>query len=182
MIGVKIHVVSREDRREAGPGGGSSEDQAMSRGIVAAVTLALAGAASLAVAPPAKADGFSLSYSTGHYGPGWDRHHRHYHRPPPRVVYYAPRPVYRPPPRVIYAPAPTVVYADPPPVIYAAPPPVVYAAPPPAVASNALPGGPLQPPAPYCREYQTTTTVGGRTVSSYGTACQQPDGSWRLVE
>ena len=28
------------------------------------------------------------------------------------------------------------------------------------------------------REYQTTVTVGGRTVDAYGTACLQPDGSW----
>ncbi len=38
-------------------------------------------------------------------------------------------------------------------------------------------------PAPerYCREYQTTIVVGGRTQSAYGTACREPDGSWRLV-
>lgn len=29
------------------------------------------------------------------------------------------------------------------------------------------------------REYQTTVTVGGRQVEAYGTACLQPDGSWR---
>ena len=29
------------------------------------------------------------------------------------------------------------------------------------------------------REYQTTVMVGGRTVDAYGTACLQPDGSWR---
>jgi len=33
----------------------------------------------------------------------------------------------------------------------------------------------------YCREYQTTVTVGGRAQSAYGTACQQPDGSWQIV-
>lgn len=33
---------------------------------------------------------------------------------------------------------------------------------------------------PYCREYQRKVTVGGRTVDSYGTACMQPDGSWKL--
>ena len=32
----------------------------------------------------------------------------------------------------------------------------------------------------YCREYQTTVTVGGKTESAYGTACRQPDGSWRI--
>ena len=28
----------------------------------------------------------------------------------------------------------------------------------------------------YCREYQQTVTVGGKTESAYGTACRQPDG------
>ncbi len=34
----------------------------------------------------------------------------------------------------------------------------------------------------YCREYQTTVTVGGNTETAYGTACQQPDGSWQIVQ
>ncbi len=34
----------------------------------------------------------------------------------------------------------------------------------------------------YCREYQTTVNVGGKTESAYGTACRQPDGSWRIVQ
>ncbi|HYE50324.1 MAG TPA: RT0821/Lpp0805 family surface protein [Azospirillaceae bacterium] len=33
----------------------------------------------------------------------------------------------------------------------------------------------------YCREFQQTITVGGRTEQAYGTACQQPDGSWKIV-
>ena len=33
----------------------------------------------------------------------------------------------------------------------------------------------------YCREYQQTVTVGGRTQRAYGTACRQPDGSWQVV-
>jgi surface antigen len=33
----------------------------------------------------------------------------------------------------------------------------------------------------YCREYQTTVTVGGREQEAYGTACQQPDGSWKVT-
>ncbi len=33
----------------------------------------------------------------------------------------------------------------------------------------------------YCREYQTTVTVGGATEQAYGTACRQPDGSWKVV-
>ncbi len=34
----------------------------------------------------------------------------------------------------------------------------------------------------YCREYQTTVTIGGETHQAYGTACRQPDGSWAIVE
>ena len=33
----------------------------------------------------------------------------------------------------------------------------------------------------YCREYQTTATVGGRVQNMYGTACRQPDGAWEIV-
>ncbi len=32
-----------------------------------------------------------------------------------------------------------------------------------------------------CREYRTTVTVGGKQEDAYGTACRQPDGSWRVV-
>ncbi len=32
----------------------------------------------------------------------------------------------------------------------------------------------------YCREYQQTVTIGGKTETAYGTACRQPDGSWRI--
>ncbi len=31
----------------------------------------------------------------------------------------------------------------------------------------------------YCREYQTTVTIGGRTEQAYGIACRKPDGSWQ---
>ena len=33
----------------------------------------------------------------------------------------------------------------------------------------------------YCREFQTTVTVGGKVQNAYGTACRQPDGSWKIV-
>ena len=32
-----------------------------------------------------------------------------------------------------------------------------------------------------CREYQQTIYVGGRQETAVGQACQQPDGSWRVV-
>ena len=34
----------------------------------------------------------------------------------------------------------------------------------------------------YCREFQQTITVSGRTETAYGTACRQPDGTWKIVE
>ena len=32
-----------------------------------------------------------------------------------------------------------------------------------------------------CREYQQTVTIGGETPQAYGTACRQPDGSWKII-
>ncbi len=32
----------------------------------------------------------------------------------------------------------------------------------------------------YCREYQQDIVVGGQQQKSYGTACRQPDGSWKI--
>jgi len=34
----------------------------------------------------------------------------------------------------------------------------------------------------YCREYQQRITVGGQDQTAYGTACQQPDGSWEIID
>ena len=33
----------------------------------------------------------------------------------------------------------------------------------------------------YCREFQTTIVVDGQPQNAHGTACQQPDGSWQVV-
>lgn len=33
----------------------------------------------------------------------------------------------------------------------------------------------------YCREFNQTISVGGKTQKGYGTACRQPDGSWQIV-
>ena len=33
----------------------------------------------------------------------------------------------------------------------------------------------------YCREYQSTVTIGGKTEQAYGTACRQPDGTWKVI-
>jgi hypothetical protein len=75
---------------------------------------------------------------------------------------------------LFYAPPP-VVYA-PPPVVYAAPPPVVYAPAPTAYAPAPAPASQT------CREYQSTIQVNGQPQPSHGTACLQPDGTWRIVQ
>lgn len=33
----------------------------------------------------------------------------------------------------------------------------------------------------YCREYREWVVINGREVPAYGTACRQPDGSWKIV-
>ncbi len=33
----------------------------------------------------------------------------------------------------------------------------------------------------YCREFQQSVSIGGKTERAYGTACRQPDGSWKIV-
>lgn len=33
----------------------------------------------------------------------------------------------------------------------------------------------------YCREYRTTADIAGKQQQMYGTACRQPDGSWKMV-
>lgn len=32
----------------------------------------------------------------------------------------------------------------------------------------------------YCREYKQTISVGGQNENAYGTACRQPDGTWKI--
>lgn len=33
----------------------------------------------------------------------------------------------------------------------------------------------------YCREYRSTATIAGKKQQVYGTACRQPDGTWKVV-
>jgi hypothetical protein len=73
------------------------------------------------------------------------------------------------PPSYYYGPR---YYYPPPPVVYA-PPPVTYAPPAPAAAPAISQDN--------CREYQAPAVVGGEPGNTYGTACLQPDGSWRIV-
>lgn len=53
-------------------------------------------------------------------------------------------------------------------------PPNVYYAPAPQPAAPAMDKS-------YCREYQSSANIAGKTQKTYGTACRQPDGSWRII-
>ena len=67
------------------------------------------------------------------------------------------------------------------PPYYYYPPPAYVAVPPYGTVQ------PLPPPAAQdtsgrtCREYQTTVQVNGQWQPAYGTACLEPDGTWRTV-
>ena len=37
-----------------------------------------------------------------------------------------------------------------------------------------------RPDGQYCREYTATATIGGKAETTYGRACRQPDGSWKI--
>ncbi|MEA1674294.1 hypothetical protein [Nitrospirillum sp. BR 11163] len=104
----------------------------------------------------------------GYYGPYW---HDPYWRW--RSPYWAPYPV-------VYAPyyAPPAYVEAPPAYVAPAPAPAVVQAPPPPVQAGAA--KPAYDQA-NCREYTSTITVAGRPSQQVGTACQQPDGSWRIV-
>ena len=119
---------------------------------------------------PAAADSFYFGVQSGHRHHGHRHNHgyRHHYGPRYHYGYHDAPPVYYAPPRVVYVPAP--------------PPSVVYVpAPEPALA--AVPTSPVYRAAngQHCREYQSTLSVGGMPQPSYGTACLQPDGSWRVV-
>jgi hypothetical protein len=55
------------------------------------------------------------------------------------------------------------------------------AAAPPGVPPGAPPGVPSAPPAaPECREMHLQVTIGNQPQDAVGTACRQPDGTWRI--
>ena len=122
---------------------------------------------SLWIAPAAAGGGVGFTFG---FSSAPAPYHSYYHpRPAP---YYAPPPVYYRGP--VYAPPP--VYVTPPPVYYAPP---VYVEPAPIYAAPPYP--PAQTPRGNCREYQSTAIINGVAAPTFGTACQQPDGTWRLI-
>lgn len=59
--------------------------------------------------------------------------------------------------------------------------PVVWRNPDAGTQYTMLPTRTYEASGTYCREYTTRALVGGRSQEAYGTACRQPDGSWRIV-
>ncbi len=49
-------------------------------------------------------------------------------------------------------------------------------------SGTVIPGNYYQRNGQYCREYTQRVNVGGRIEEGYGTACRQPDGSWKIVQ
>lgn len=49
-------------------------------------------------------------------------------------------------------------------------------------SGTVVPGKYYQRDGQYCREFNQRIDVGGRTQDAYGTACRQPDGSWKIVQ
>ncbi|MGE3624055.1 MAG: hypothetical protein AB7H77_09340 [Bdellovibrionales bacterium] len=103
---------------------------------------------------------FSVGLSVGSYYPAY---------------YY---PYYVSPPPVVYSVPPPVVYEAPPTIVYetAAAPVIVSGEPPPLSANQTSPTY-IDSYGRTCRQFQST--AGG---PAFGTACLQPDGSWRAVQ
>ena len=151
----------------------------MKRLLLGLASLAVILGSLMAAPSVAKADtSFSFSINDRHrpsyhhaYRPS--RHEfRHHYRPRHHgysAAFYAPVPYY-------YAPAPR-------PVVYQTTvvSPVRY------VSQASLLADPASPSytnavGQLCREYQSTGLIGGSPQSTYGTACLQPDGAWRVVD
>lgn len=97
--------------------------------------------------------GHGRGHGHGHYKHHGYKHHHDY-RPRSTITFY-----YNTAPRVLYYPVYVPQYTQ----------PIVLGQ---QVAINT---------GDFCREYQSTVMVGGMRQSSYGTACLQPDNSWRIV-
>ena len=138
--------------------------------------VALSALCAFAAAPQAKADSLRISigddHRDWHRGRDWHRHHgwkhdrhphwKHHHR---HGWGYGPR-------QVIYVPQPPVVVQR----TYIQ----SYGGVPVQQAPNVYSDMPRPPQ--HCREYYGPANVGGRVVQTYGTACLQPDGSWRIMD
>lgn len=91
-----------------------------------------------------------------------------------QAPYYAPMYSYEP--NYVAPPAP-----PPPQVIYVQPEVVGYRTREPAYVEGGYLGGNDAPATQhYCREFTQPIRIGNEVKESYGTACLQPDGTWRI--
>ena len=102
-----------------------------------------------------------IEFSTSDFG-GYNGYEPYYAQP-----YYAP--AYPVAPPAAYYPAPA--YAAPTYTPHWSPPNQPY-----------MENGVRDEDGRYCREYQSNLQVAGGRGRGYGTACQQPDGSWEIIE
>jgi surface antigen len=97
--------------------------------------------------------GYSYYNAAPYYAPAYTYYEPNYVAPP------------APPPRIIYVqPSEVVGYRDREPTI--------------VEGAYMEPG--YEAPQHYCREFTQTIRIGDEVHESYGTACLQPDGSWRV--
>ena len=61
------------------------------------------------------------------------------------------------------------------------PPQPGYGYPPPAPYATAAPPGAPVAAGQRCQPYQSTVVIDGRPQQTQGTACLQPDGTWRIT-
>ncbi len=137
------------------------------------VGLGIAGLSATA----AEAGGWHHGGYHGHHG-GWGHHHRGFGFGfAPTFVFGAPREreyvrEYVPAPAPVYQPVPVYYPAAP---VYQQPAAPVYQQPVSAQTNS------VEFDQSYCREYENTAKIDGKIVKTYGTACRQADGTWKLV-
>jgi hypothetical protein len=152
--------------------------------------IALVLLAAIGTASPARADrGFGFHHHPFFFHSPFFFHNRFFFgfpgigfpAPYPAVTYYPPA-YYAPPP---YYPPPQGYPPPPPPPSYYQP--GVTGAPPPSYpqVAEATPPSNYSPPQRAtpgnCRKVQQSVILDGRSVMAYGTTCEQPDGSWRII-
>ena len=75
--------------------------------------------------------------------------------------------------------APVTAPKPPPVAVFKHPPRKAYRSPP--YRSAPAPAATPRYAGDYCREYSSISKINGELVESYGTACRQPDGRWRIM-
>ena len=157
----------------------------MKRLLLGLASLAVVLGSLMAVPSVAKAEtSFSFSMSDSHHRPSYRESYRHHsYRPSRHEFRHHYRPRHHGHSAAFYAPVPYYYAPAPRPIVYQTTvvSPVRY------VSQASLLADPASPSytngvGQMCREYQSTGLIGGSPQSTYGTACLQPDGAWRVVD